>query len=236
MNDNVGWLAGGSSGQYGIILKTTDGGDSWITQYDSDSSDFNSVYFKNENDGLVIGRYGQIWATTNGGNTWILQDDFIYNELFSIAHCETSELWISGSYGTILHSVDGGIPVELTSFSSSINDNDVTLNWKTATETNNQGFQIDRLKTLHKRIDEWQNIGFVNGKGTTTETQSYSFVDENLASGKYLYRLKQIDFDGSYEYSNIIEVEVNAPKKFSLEQNYPNPFNPSTIIGYVISH
>jgi len=82
----------------------------------------------------------------------------------------------------------------------------------------------------------WRSIGFVNGNGTTTEPQSYSFVDKLLEAGKYQYRLKQIDFDGTFEYSDIIEVEINPPTKFSLEQNYPNPFNPITKINYSIKN
>jgi hypothetical protein len=133
------------------------------------------------------------------------------------------------------------IPVELTSFTSSVYENDVTINWQTATEKNNSGFEIQRttlLNPLSRGEAEgrgvWRNIGFVNGTGTTTEPQSYSFVDKDLEAGKYQYRLKQIDFDGSFEYSKTIEVEVNAPLKFSLEQNYPNPFNPSTTIKFSI--
>ncbi len=127
------------------------------------------------------------------------------------------------------------VPVELVSFNSSVTDNNVILNWQTATETNNQGFQIERRKTQDERSEKWENIGFINGFGTTTEPQSYSFVDENLLAGNYQYRLKQFDFDGTFEYSNAIEVEINSPTKFSLEQNYPNPFNPSTNIQYAIS-
>ncbi len=78
-------------------------------------------------------------------------------------------------------------------------------------------------------------IGFVTGHGTTTEPQFYSFTDESVPSGEYQYRLKQIDFDGSFEYSEIVEVEIEAPTEFSLEQNYPNPFNPITKIKYTIS-
>jgi hypothetical protein len=74
----------------------------------------------------------------------------------------------------------------------------------------------------------------VNGNGTSTEPKAYSFVDEKLSAGKYQYRLKQIDFNGSFEYSNIIEVDISLPEKFSLEQNYPNPFNPSTKIKFTI--
>ncbi|MFI5236399.1 MAG: S8 family serine peptidase [Ignavibacteriales bacterium] len=121
------------------------------------------------------------------------------------------------------------IPVELSSFTAASNENSVTLNWSTATETNNSGFSIER-KTSHEEV--WKEIGFVPGFGTTTERMNYSFTDENLNMGAYGYRLKQIDFDGTIEYSNTINIEVSSPEKFVLLQNYPNPFNPSTIIGF----
>jgi hypothetical protein len=127
------------------------------------------------------------------------------------------------------------IPVELLSFSSFVINNDVTLNWTTATETNNSGFQIERRETKNERSEEWNIITFVYGNGTTTETKTYSYKDENISAGKYQYRLKQIDFDGTFEYSNIVEVEILPPAKFSLEQNYPNPFNPSTSIQYSLA-
>ncbi|NWG29742.1 MAG: T9SS type A sorting domain-containing protein [Ignavibacteriaceae bacterium] len=79
---------------------------------------------------------------------------------------------------------------------------------------------------------DWERIGYVEGHGTTTETQVYSFIDKNLLGGKYNYRLKQIDFDGTFENSNAVEVEVTSPTTFSLEQNYPNPFNPTTKISW----
>lgn len=118
-------------------------------------------------------------------------------------------------------------PVELTSFSATANDDNVVLSWITATETNNSGFDIQRSKD-----GEFETIGFVEGNGTTTEPQVYSFIDEEVVTGKYKYRLKQIDFDGTFEYSNEVEIEITTPSIFSLEQNYPNPFNPSTKIKY----
>jgi hypothetical protein len=121
------------------------------------------------------------------------------------------------------------VPVELKSFSADINGANVTLNWSTASETNNSGFQIERSNG-----EEFEVIGFVAGFGTTTEVKSYSFADQNLVSGKYSYRLKQIDYDGTFEYSNTVEVEIIV-KEFSLEQNYPNPFNPSTSIKFSLS-
>lgn len=127
------------------------------------------------------------------------------------------------------------VPVELISFSASTNGNNVNLNWSTATETNNSGFEIERsVISNEERKLYWDKVGFVNGNGTTTESRSYLFTDDNLTSGKYSYRLKQIDFDNTYEYSNTIEVDILAPDKFSLEQNYPNPFNPVTKIRYTV--
>jgi len=127
------------------------------------------------------------------------------------------------------------IPVELTSFTASISGNDVYLNWSTATELNNSGFNIEKRQTSDvKQNRSWKEISFVPGHGTTTEQQQYSFIDESVSSGKYQYRLKQIDYDGTFEYSDIVEVEVGLPNEFRLEQNYPNPFNPSTTIKYNI--
>ncbi|MDP2366603.1 MAG: T9SS type A sorting domain-containing protein [Ignavibacteria bacterium] len=127
------------------------------------------------------------------------------------------------------------VPIELVSFNANGFEEGVSLNWITATEMNNSGFEIQRLKDLKiERLEGWENIGFVNGHGTTTEPQTYSYTDEKVSAGKYQYRLKQIDFDGTFEYSNTIEAEINPPAKFSLEQNYPNPFNPVTTIRYSI--
>ena len=122
------------------------------------------------------------------------------------------------------------IPVELTSFTASINENDVTLNWVTATEVNNQGFEIERNSG-----NGFVKIGYVAGFGTSTETHSYSFVDASLNEGTYSYRLKQVDLDGTFEYSNVVEVDVTVPDVFALELNYPNPFNPSTRIDFSLA-
>jgi hypothetical protein len=127
---------------------------------------------------------------------------------------------------------DGTIPVELISFIANVNENDVHLNWSTATEINNYGFEILCFTT---NKNEWNKIGFVPGHGTTTEQHHYSFIDESVSPGNYQYRLKQIDYDGSFEYSEIVEVEVGIPNEYSLEQNYPNPFNPTTNIQYQIA-
>ncbi len=123
------------------------------------------------------------------------------------------------------------IPVEMTSFTANVSGNNITLNWSTATELNNMGFEIERKNSI-ENLKNWEKIGFVDGKGTTTENSVYYFTDKNLEPGGYLFRLKQIDFDGTFSYSEEIEVEIGLPINFTLEQNYPNPFNPSTTIMY----
>ncbi|MEO6695733.1 MAG: T9SS type A sorting domain-containing protein [Ignavibacteria bacterium] len=127
--------------------------------------------------------------------------------------------------------VDALLPVELTSFTSAISGGNVTLNWATASETNNSGFDIERSKSNQS----WSKIATLTGNGTTILPSNYSFVDRNLNSGNYNYRLKQIDFNGNFEYFNLSnEVVIGIPSKFKLSQNYPNPFNPSTKINYDI--
>ena len=123
------------------------------------------------------------------------------------------------------------IPVELTSFTASVIGSEVELLWQTATETNNSGFDIERKS----ENSEFSKIGFVPGFGTTTETKSYSFTDAGLQPGVYTYRLKQVDFNGTFEYSDEVNVQVTAPATFSLDQNYPNPFNPSTKISFSLA-
>ncbi|MCZ6702270.1 MAG: T9SS type A sorting domain-containing protein [Ignavibacteria bacterium] len=124
------------------------------------------------------------------------------------------------------------VPVELSSFTASVSDGEVLLNWITATETNNLGFEIERMN--QSSDNAWQKIGFVAGNGTTTESQSYSFSDDisSINASSLSYRLKQIDFNGVFEYSNIINVTNLALSDYVLEQNYPNPFNPSTTIKF----
>jgi hypothetical protein len=130
------------------------------------------------------------------------------------------------------------VPVELSSFTASAENTTATLAWKTATETNNYGFNIERrvVETVSSKSQNttinWEKIGFVAGNGTSSSAHSYSYTDASISSGTYAYRLKQIDNSGTYKYSSEAEVTINVPTCYALEQNYPNPFNPSTVIGY----
>ncbi|CAN5562358.1 hypothetical protein BH10BAC5_BH10BAC5_19640 [soil metagenome] len=124
---------------------------------------------------------------------------------------------------------NAALPVELASFTSTVNNSNVTLNWRTVSEINNSGFGIER----RNEEGSWRNIGSINGNGTSTHENSYTFTDRNLSSGKYSYRLKQNDFNGNFRYYELSnEVIIGLPVKFSLSQNYPNPFNPVTKIDF----
>jgi len=133
---------------------------------------------------------------------------------------------------------DQALPVELTTFTAVGNGSEVVLNWQTATEVNNYGFEIERAITDSElRIGEFTKIGFVEGHGNSNSTKNYEFTDSELPNSIAIsYRLKQIDTDGKYDYSDIVEVNVanQTPSKFELSQNYPNPFNPSTEISFSI--
>ena len=127
------------------------------------------------------------------------------------------------------------VPVELSSFTSSVKDNVVTLKWSTATETNNSGFQIERKSS---KDNVWAVAGFVKGNSTSSAINNYSFSDNISKFGVavFNYRLKQIDFDGTSKYYDLSNsVEVSAPVNFALDQNYPNPFNPTTTIRYSVA-
>jgi hypothetical protein len=124
--------------------------------------------------------------------------------------------------------IEDFVPVELSAFFAITTENGVLLKWTTVTETNNSGFIIERSSNKA----EFTEVAFVDGQGTTTNVTDYDYTDEISKPGKYSYRLKQIDFDGSINYSNVVESEVEGPQVFVLSQNYPNPFNPSTMISF----
>ncbi len=170
------------------------------------------------------------------------------------------KIFIGGYFSTVDNNIryniagvtnpDDPLPVELSSFSANVLTNGIELNWQTATEVNNYGFEVEKKAPLNlpqgETYGDWMTLGFVPGNGNSNSPKEYSYVDEdikNQLNGKYYYRLKQIDTDGSYSYSETIEIDWtngvtevnddnNLPKEFSLSQNYPNPFNPNTVISY----
>lgn len=125
---------------------------------------------------------------------------------------------------------DNVVPVELTSFTAKYSSGSVTLNWETITETNNLGFEV--LKSYD--LKTFNNIGFIEGANTSIEKHSYSFVDNDIDGNVCYYKLKQIDINGEFSYSNTIEVNLISPTQYSIDQNYPNPFNPTTKINFTL--
>ena len=226
MDANYGMIGG----EDGKVLKTTDGGLSWLTQNAGGFALLHGVYIFNEDSSYVAGTPEEVYKTTDGGNTWIEDIASSYNVAFyQVKFTSNNTGVICGSQGTILINTTY-VPVELTNFSSLVDGNSVILSWGTSTETNNKGFSIERKSDK----STWQEIGFAPGYGTSSQLHSYSYSDSHLSAGLYSYRLKQIDYNGSSKYSNVVSVIVSIPAEFRLDQNYPNPFNPSTIISYSI--
>ena len=239
IDSNTGWIAGENILQKGLIYKTTDGGISWSLLSSDTLKACTSVYFADTNHGWVSGREGNILNSTDGGTGWSLQSSGTTSNLNSIFFTDNLTGWAAGSNGTILKTNNGGTPVELLSFTCTVENDVVDLIWFTAIETNNSGFEILRKVYpanggTQNNNEDWNKIGFVPGHGTTTETQHYSFTDNDVKPGKYQYKLKQIDYNGTFEYSQIVEVELPFGNEFSLSQNYPNPFNPTTSLQYAI--
>jgi len=237
----TGWISSNTLGSYDIS-KSTDGGMTWFNQKFASGQYIHSISCPNDSTVYAAGfiffvppnpRKEFILKTTDGGTTWFEQynGDGTLNSIFFINDITG---WAVGWFGTILHTNNGGTPVELVSFYVDYieSDNAVELTWSTATETNNSGFEI--LRFAQNDNDEWNKIGFVPGHGTKTETQHYSFTDNDVKPGKYQYKLKQIDYNGTFEYSQVVEVEIPFVNEFSLSQNYPNPFNPTTSLQYTI--
>jgi hypothetical protein len=137
--------------------------------------------------------------------------------------------WAAGDNGTILHTENGGLPVELVAFNASSNEDKVYLKWGTATEINNHGFGVMRSAD---KGENWNEIGFVESSGQSNTPKDYGFTDNKpYGSGSMLYKLKIVDNDGSFTFSDEVSVNI-LPLKYTLYQNYPNPFNPDTKVKF----
>ncbi|MBE2279661.1 MAG: T9SS type A sorting domain-containing protein [Ignavibacteriaceae bacterium] len=226
-NENLGFIAGST----GRIFRTTDAGATWTLQTTPTTSTLYSVKAVSSNIIWAAGASGTTIYSTDAGVTWERSPVFAGGKLlYEINSFSTGYIYACGLSGTIIRGLaDPFIPVELTSFTASINGKEVLLNWTTATETNNLGFEIQRSISGA----DFSRIGFVDGQGSTTTPYTYSFSDFASSFSKASYRLKQVDLDGSFTYSEVIEVDL-LPFNFNLSQNFPNPFNPSTKISFSI--
>jgi hypothetical protein len=188
-------------------------------------------------------KYGFIWTPTDGmrpftewladqgitlGSNWIISQvsDISADGKVIIAWGDNTDSPQTITDGLVII-LEDAVPVELISFTASANNDIVNLNWSTATELNNSGFEIQRKN----ENSDWNPIGFIKGYGTTTTQNNYNYTDQSPVAGSNIYRLKQIDYDGTFDYSNEVEVEI-VPAEYVLQQNYPNPFNPTTTINF----
>lgn len=232
-------LAGKYSGWNWFIQTSNYGSLVTVAQVDSVAKKI-SFYYKDEPTGTNDGTPNTGWDPGSWGDCGIKAEDVVTQDRFEIKMTQfflgpnispdSAEILCRLVSQPLLIRIQPSsyVPVELANFQVRLVDGEVFLQWTTASETNNLGFAVQRRSA----ISEWQEIGFVNGAGTQAVKQNYSFVDKPEMTGRVSYRLKQIDTDGTFFYTQAIEVFVSAPAEFALGQNYPNPFNPSTMIQY----
>ena len=226
----IAWATKWSGG--GGLLKSTDYGETWTLQSGFTGISMWGVYVQPTDGNVVItNSYSTSpgsWRSVNGGQTWTAIT--IPSAGYQVVSVDSMTQYAAQSSGFYKLDAPWFVPVELTNYTASLINKDIILNWTTATELNNKGFEIEQ--SFDNQI--FNTIGFVPGFGTTTESKSYSFKISDAQTGTQYYRLRQIDFDGTYTLYNSVEIDGPVIREFALYQNHPNPFNPSTTISFSI--
>jgi photosystem II stability/assembly factor-like uncharacterized protein len=224
------------------VFKSTNGGANWVNIHGNlPITPVNDIlifpdYEPTESSFFVATDIG-IYFTSNNGTVWEdVGGDIPNTVIMHLDYSPSTRMVRAGTHGRGVFEafIDTIVPVELTAFTAAAMDKAVVLNWTTATEINNSGFEVERkLKN-----EDWEKVGFIKGEGNSTQPMNYKFIDnfnDRSYAGRVLYRLKQIDYDGTVEYSKHIYVDVSfVPESIELFQNYPNPFNPVTSIKYAL--
>lgn len=231
----------------GVSYKSTNGGTTWTLLSPIGPFFTNDYTFVPGtpnawvSTGAATGASGASYSLNDGAN-WTDFPGAAGIQFLAVSFADPISGWAgafntSATVGGVRKYTGQPLPVELVSFNASQVGNTVLLNWATATEINNYGFEVERKLSGAGLSDSWVTIGFKQGFGTTADQKSYSFSDDinGLGAEKIQYRLKQIDFDGTSTYSSVVNIDNVAPAEFKLLQNYPNPFNPSTSIKYQLA-